>query len=169
MTLEYTSAMLEMAHEILAAGAKPYTDEQLKEIPRIINTKSRYFLAVDLNDYDILRDGFAEEEGKGFSTTWNGRPGAQSIDAQIAAAKATTDKSNMVPLHFAHNQIVRFIDDTHAQLLTRMHDYHTYKDNGDTYSGYGFYVDDLRKCEDGVWRITALRLDYGVLLGSLRR
>ena len=38
MTLEYTSGMLEMAHEILAAGAKPYTDEQLKEIPRIINT-----------------------------------------------------------------------------------------------------------------------------------
>ena len=168
MTLEYTKEMTQMAHEILAEGAKPYTDEQLKEIPRIINTKSRYFLAVDLNDYEILRDVFTEEEG-GFSTAWNGRPGAQSIEAQIASSKATTDKSAMVPLHFAHNQIVRFIDDTHAQLLTRMHDYHTYKDNGDTYSGYGFYVDDMLKCEDGVWRISALRLDYGVLLGSLRR
>lgn len=169
MTLEYTSGMLEMAHEILAAGAKPYTDEQLKEIPRIINTKSRYFLAVDLNDYEILRDVFTDAGENGFTATWNGRPGAQSIEAQIAASKATTDKSAMVPLHFAHNQIVRFIDDTHAQLLTRMHDYHTYKDNGDTYSGYGFYVDDMLKCEDGVWRISALRLDYGVLLGSLRR
>ena len=62
MTLEYTSAMLEMAHEILAAGAKPYTDEQLKEIPRIINTKSRYFLAVDLNDYDYGEDDATEYE-----------------------------------------------------------------------------------------------------------
>ena len=168
MTLEYTKEMTQMAHEILAEGAKPYTDEQLKEIPRIINTKSRYFLAVDLNDYEILRDVFTEEEG-GFSTAWNGRPGAQSIDAQNAAAQSTTGKGDMVPLHFAHNQVVRFIDDTHAQLLTRMHDYHTYKDNGDTYSGYGFYVDDLLKCADGVWRIKALRLDYGVLLGALRR
>ena len=168
MTLEYTKEMTQMAHEILAEGAKPYTDEQLKEIPRIINTNSRYFLAVDLNDYEILRDVFTEEEG-GFSTAWNGRPGAQSIDAQIAAAQSTTGKGDMVPLHFAHNQVVRFIDDTHAQLLTRMHDYHTYKDNGDTYSGYGFYVDDLLKCADGVWRIKALRLDYGVLLGALRR
>lgn len=168
MTLEYTSGMLEMAHEILAAGAKPYTDEQLKEIPRIINTKSRYFLAVDLNDYEVLRDVFTEDDG-GFSTAWNGRAGAQSIEAQLASAKATTDKAAMVPLHFAHNQIVRFIDDTHAQLLTRMHDYHTYKDNGDTYSGYGFYVDDMFKCADGVWRISKLRLDYGVLLGALRR
>ena len=168
MTLEYTKEMTQMAHEILAEGAKPYTDEQLKEIPRIINTKSRYFLAVDLNDYEILRDVFTEEEG-GFSTAWNGRPGAQLIDAQIAAAQSTTGKGDMVPLHFAHNQVVRFIDDTHAQLLTRMHDYHTYKDNGDTYSGYGFYVDDLLKCADGVWRIKALRLDYGVLLGALRR
>lgn len=167
MTLEYTPKMTQMAHEILVEGAKPYTDEQLKEIPRIINTKSRYFLAVDLNDYEILRDVFTEEEG-GFSATWNGQLGAQSIEAQIAAAQATTGKGDMVPLHFAHNQVVRFVDDTHAQLLTRMHDYHTYKDNGDTYSGYGFYVDDLLRCRDGVWRIKALRLDYGVLLGALR-
>lgn len=29
-------------------------------------------------------------------------------------------------------------------------------------------VDDLLKCKDGVWRIETLRLDYGVMDGSLR-
>ena len=53
-------------------------------------------------------------------------------------------------------------------LLTRMHDYHTYKDNGDTYSGYGLYVDDLVKCDDDRWRIKTLRLTYRVLEGQLR-
>lgn len=56
----------------------------------------------------------------------------------------------------------------HAQLLTRMNDRHVYTDNGEVYAGWGMYVDDLRKCEDGVWRIETLRLDYGVMDGSLR-
>ena len=51
----------------------------------------------------------------------------------------------------------------------KMHDYHTYKDNGDIYSGYGLYVDDLVKCDDGRWRIKTLRLTYRVLEGQLRQ
>ena len=40
----------------------------------------------------------------------------------------------MVPMHFGYNQIVHFTGPRSAQLLTKMHDYHTYKDNGQTYS-----------------------------------
>ena len=58
--------------------------------------------------------------------------------------------------------------DTHAQLVTRMNDYHTYVADDYNYAGFGLYVDDLVKCEDGKWRIQTLRLDYGVVLGSLR-
>ena len=47
--------------------------------------------------------------------------------------------------------------------------HHTYKDNGDTYSGYGLYVDDLVKCDDDRWRIKTLRLTYRVLEGQLRQ
>ena len=64
---------------------------------------------------------------------------------------------------------MRFTGPDSVQLLTKMHDYHTYKDNGDTYSGYGLYVDDLVKCADGRWRIKTLRLTYRVLDGKLRQ
>ena len=74
----------------------------------------------------------------------------------------------MVPLHFGHNQIVMFTGENSAQLLTRMRDFHTYIDNGECYEGYGFYVDDLIKCDDGKWRIQKLRLQYRVINGQLR-
>lgn len=76
----------------------------------------------------------------------------------------------MIPMHFGHNQIVQFLDNGHARLLTRMNDYHTYIDNEEIYAGYGMYVDDLTRCPDGIWRISQLRLDYGVTvtLGQLR-
>jgi hypothetical protein len=49
-----------------------------------------------------------------------------------------------------------------------MRDFHTYIDNGESYEGYGFYVDDFVKCEDGKWRIQTLRLQYRVMNGQLR-
>lgn len=165
ITIPYTKTVLDFAHEILLESNKPYTDAQLKEIPNIINTKSRYFLATDLNDYEVLKDVFTPE---GFQTFWSGGAGANTPDAQIEAAKFTTGQGDMVPMHFAHNQIVRFFDDTHAQIMTRMQDCHTYKDNGEIYAGAGLYVDDVLKCADGVWRIETLRLDYGTIDGQLR-
>lgn len=165
MTIPYSEEVRKLAHEILMEAGKPYTDEQLKEIPLILNAKARYFWGNDLNDYEVLKDVFTDE---GFQTVWNGQPGANTVKDQIDSIRFTIGQGDMVPMHFGHNQIVRFLDDTHAQLLTRMNDYHTYTDDGETYSGFGMYVDDLRKCDDGVWRIETLRLDYGVMLGSLR-
>lgn len=165
MTIPYSEEVRRLAHEILMDAGKPYTENQLREIPRILNAKSRYFWGNDLNDYEALRDVFTPD---GFQAYWSGQPGANSVEEQIGAIQFTIGQGDMVPMHFGHNQIVRFLDDTHAQLLTRMNDYHTYTDDGETYAGFGMYVDDLRKCEDGVWRIEKLRLDYGVMLGSLR-
>ncbi|MDY8024383.1 nuclear transport factor 2 family protein [Paenibacillus polymyxa] len=165
MVIEYTEELKRLAHEICVAGAKPYTDEQIKEIPNIINAKSRYFWGNDLNDWEVLRDVLTEE---GFCAYWDGQLGVTNRDDQVEAAREYIGQGDMIPMHFAHNQIVQFLDDTHARLLTRMHDYHTYMDNGEVYSGYGMYVDDLVKCNDGVWRIETIRLDRGVVLGALR-
>ena len=167
-TMEYSADVKAMAHEILMAAGKPYTDAQIKEIPRILATKSRYFLGNDLNDYEVLRDVFTEEGLEGFRAIWSGYPGATDIESQIGSVQFTIGQGDMVPTHFGVNQIVYFVDDTHAKLLTRMHDHHTYTDNGEVYEGYGLYVDDMLKCEDGVWRIETLRLDYGVTVGQLR-
>ena len=99
---------------------------------------------------------------------WSGRPGFRDRDAQVAQNRSTCG-DDMVPMHFGYNQIVHFTGARSAQLLTKMHDYHTYKDNGQTYSGYGLYVDDLVKCDDDRWRIQTLRLTYRLLDGELRR
>lgn len=165
VTLEYTKTVKDLAREILMEAGKPYSEAQLKEIPNILNAKARYFWGNDLNDYELLLDVFTED---GFEAYWSGYPGATTAVDQIEAVKASIGQGDMVPMHFGHNQVVYFIDDTHCRLLTRMNDYHTYTDNGETYAGYGMYVDDLVKCDDGVWRIQVLRLDYGVLINTLR-
>lgn len=165
MTIPYSEEVRTLAHEILMEAAKPYTEEQRREIPNILNAKARYFWGNDLNDYEVLKDVFTAD---GFRTFWSGQPGADSVEAQIGSIQFTIGQGDMVPMHFGHNQVVRFLSADHAQLLTRMNDRHVYTDNGEVYAGWGMYVDDLRKCEDGVWRIETLRLDYGVMDGSLR-
>lgn len=169
VTIPYDEKTFALAKEILKDAGKPYTDEQLKEIPRILNTKSRYFFGNDFNDWELLRDVFTEEGLNGFRVSMGG--GEQSItpDAQIDLCKwSIGPQEEMVPMHFGHNQIVHFIDETHARLLTRMNDRHTYKDDGEVYAGWGFYVDDMLKCADGVWRIEMIRLTYGVMENQLR-
>ena len=41
-------------------------------------------------------------------------------------------------------------------------------DDCSTYEGWALYVDDMVKCDDGVWRIKTLRLTYRKILGKLR-
>lgn len=167
MTVDYTEEIVKLAHEVLmAAGA--YTDMQMKEIPLIIKAKTQYFWGNDLNDWEVLQNSLTDEAEGGFCSTWNGYIGPDSVDEMVKSVKKSVGQGDMVPMHFAHNQVVRFIDDRHAQLLTRMHDYHTYKDNEDCYMGYGLYVDDVYKCDDGVWRLSCIRLDKGLEFGSLR-
>lgn len=170
MTFFYDKKLVELAHEILMGAGKPYTDEQLKEIPNILNAKSRYFWGNDLNDWELLRDVFTEEGLEGFRAYWSGGGGGPiTVEGQINSVKwSIGPQENMVPMHFGHNQVVRFLDATHAQLLTRMRDRHVYNDNGEVCTGYGLYVDDLLKCADGEWRISTIRLNYGVLEGQLR-
>ncbi len=168
ITIPYNPEILAMAKEILKKG-EIYTDAQLKEIPEIINAKSRYFFGNDLNDWDVLRDVFTDEGPEGFRVDMGGGKKTIAIEEQLGLIKwSIGPDEEVVPMHFGHNQIVHFIDDTHAQLLTRMHDRHTYKDNGEVYAGWGLYVDDMLKCKDGVWRISMVRLTYGVMENQLR-
>ena len=131
--------------------------------------KARYFWGNDLNDWDVLLDVFTDEGPDGFRTNMGAGEQVISPEEQIGLVQwSIGPQENMVPMHFGHNQVVQFIDETHARLLTRMNDRHTYKDNGDVYAGWGIYVDDLLKCSDGVWRISYLRLTYGVMFDQLR-
>ena len=168
VSFPYASQILDLAKEIISTP-QIYTEEQKLEIPAVLNAKHRYFWCVDLQDYEAMRDVYTDEGPGGFRVDWGTGEQSISIDEQIASAKATTGPGeNMVPMHFGHNQIVRFIDDTHAQILTRMNDRHTYHDDGEVYAGWGLYVDDVMKCSDGACRMTCVRLAYGVMENQLR-
>ncbi len=168
VSFPYAPQILALAKEIIS---KPqmYTEAQVKEIPDILNVKHRYFWGTDLQDYDMLRELYTDEGPGGFHVDWGTGEMAVSIEAQIQSQIDTTGpEQDMVPMHFGHNQIVHFIDDTHAQILTRMNDRHTYHDNGEVYAGWGLYVDDVLKCKDGVWRLSCVRLAYAVMENQLR-
>lgn len=164
MTLNADAQIKELSRKIIQEAGKPYTPEQLAEIPSILAAKSRYFWCVDNQEWDLMPDVFTEE---GFQAIWSGRRGHTDRMKQVKESSLSC-RDDMVPMHFGVNQIVYFTGERSAQLLTKMHDYHTYKDNGDVYSGYGLYVDDLVKCDDGRWRIQTLRLTYRVINGKLR-
>ena len=155
MTIDADRKIKELSRAIIADAGLPYTPEQLAEIPAILAAKNRYFWCIDNQEFDLMPDVFTET-------------GFRDRDAQVAQNRSTCG-DDMVPMHFGYNQIVHFTGARSAQLLTKMHDYHTYKDNGQTYSGYGLYVDDLVKCDDDRWRIQTLRLTYRLLDGKLRR
>lgn len=164
MTFEADRQITELAREIMGDAGLPYTDAQLKELPTIFAAKSRYFWCVDNREFDMLPDVFTEE---GFRAFWSGRAGHTDRYAQVEQNRHNCGE-DMVPMHFGYNQIVQFTGEGSCRLLTKMHDFHTYKDNEDTYSGYGLYVDDLVKCEDDRWRIQTLRLTYRRIDGKLR-
>lgn len=164
MTIDDFKEAKELARDILKECGKSYTAKQLAEIPVIENVKNKYFWCVDHQEWDLLEDVFVKE---GFTTYWNGQPGLSVREMQVEQNKAVCNDS-MVPMHMGHNMIVQFLDDTHARLLTKLNDYHTYRDDDSTYEGFGYYVDDFEKGEDEIWRIKTLRLTYRVLLGALR-
>lgn len=100
MTIPYSEEVRTLAHEILMEAAKPYTEEQRREIPNILNAKARYFWGNDLNDYEVLKDVFTAD---GFRAFWSGQPGADSVEAQIGSIQFTIGQGDMVPMHFGHN------------------------------------------------------------------
>ena len=168
VTVDYDAETVALAKVIISTPIH-YTDAQLKEVYEIISCKCRYFWGNDFQDFDALKDTFTDEGPDGFQVLMGGKMQTLTPDEQIdRCIWSIGPQENMIPMHFGHNQIVRFLDDTHAQLLTRMNDRHTYKDDGEVYAGWGFYVDDAMKCKDGAWRFSCIRLCYGVLENQLR-
>lgn len=164
MLMNPDAMTMRLAEEVIASGGLGYTEQQAREIPAIIAAKNRYFWCIDHQLTDMMEDVFTPT---GFRAFWQGRPGFTDPKAQ-AAQNTQNCGVDMVPQHFGYNHIVQFLDDGKARLLTKLHDFHTYKDDGSEYSGYGFYVDDLMKCADGRWRIETLRLTYRRIDGNLR-
>ena len=153
MTIPADKEITQLVREILTEAGKGYTPEQLAEIPNILATKYKYWWCIDMQMWDLLPDVYTEP----FEAYSNGRlvPN-KCIQDQVDRAAVVCDDS-MVPTHMGHNAIVQFTGERSCRVLTRLNDYHTYKDDGSTYEGWALYVDDMVKCDDCVWRITTLR------------
>lgn len=164
MTMDLNPEIAQLSREIILDSVKPYTQEQLAELPLILNAKNRYFWCIDNHERELLADVFTKE---GFTTYWNGQPGLTDGGMQ-AEQNSNVCNDTMVPMHMGHNMIVRFTGEKSAQLLTKLNDCHTYKEDNSVYEGFAIYVDDLIKCDDGVWRIKTLRLTYRVINGQLK-
>lgn len=164
MNIPADKEMIQLCREVLADAGKDYTQEQLGEIQKILATKHKYWWCIDMQLWDMLPEVFVEP----FSAYANGRlvPNDSLMDQVNRAAVVCNE--TMVPMHMGHNHVVQFTSDTTCRLLTRLNDYHTYNDDDSTYEGFAMYIDDMVKCEDGIWRIQTLRLTYRKLMGRLR-
>lgn len=166
--IPYDPSIIALAKEVLKE-VKPFTPEQRAELPAILECKARYFWGNDLNDWDVLRNVFTDEGPNGFQVSMGAGEKSLPVEEQIGLVQwSIGPQENVNPMHFGHNQVVQFLDDTHVRVLTRMHDRHTYMDNGEIYAGWGLYVDDMIKCADGIWRISYVRLTYGAMVDQLR-
>ena len=72
---------------------------------------------------------------------------------------------NMMTMHMSHNPLIWLIDETHARGIFLYEDNNSYKDH--TVEGFSMYCNDFRKCEDGVWRISKMRIGYRKMNGAL--
>ena len=164
MNIPADAQIMSLAKEVLAFAGHDYTPEQLTEVPKILATKNKYWWCVDMQLWDMMPEVYVEP----FEFYSNGhKVPVKDIADQVKRASTVCDDS-MVPIHMGHNPIVQFTGEKTARVLTRLNDYHTYKDDDSTYEGWAFYVDDFVKCDDGVWRIQTLRLTYRKILGALR-
>ena len=68
-------------------------------------------------------------------------------------------------MHMSHNPLIWLIDETHARGIFLYEDNNSYKDH--TVEGFSMYCNDFRKCEDGVWRISKMRIGYRKMNGAL--
>ncbi len=62
--------------------------------------------------------------------------------------------------------ILENANDTEARGIFLYEDNNTYTD-GDTVEGFSMYCNDFRKCEDGIWRISKMRIAYRKMNGKL--
>ena len=164
MLMQADAATMALAEEVIATGGLGYTPAQVMEIPAIIGAKNRYFWCIDHRLTHMMEDVFTPD---GFRAFWQGRLGYTDPKLQ-AAQNSNSCGADMLPQHFGWNHMVQFLGEGRARLLTKLHDFHTYRDDGSEYRGYGFYVDDLVKCPDGRWRIETLRLSYHRVDGKIR-
>ena len=139
-----------------------YTPETLCKVQKIIETQYYYYWCMDMKKEEYVCDLFTED----FKYNCFGE---QDIDAKGQAVRSKFVNRNMCTMHMSHQPLVWLIDDSHARGIFLYEDHHTYRGSEKyTVQNYSVYIDDFRLCDDGLWRITDMRIGYRKMDGKLR-
>lgn len=139
------------------AGSTPtYTPYQLSEIEAISQLQADYWWYMDTKQWDVWADVFTEDF---LYYSW-GEKTTSTRDEFIAMNKESLAHFNTA--HQGHQHKVVLTSDTTAEGRWILNDNLSYinTDQEGVIKGYGYYLNDYEKGEDGKWRLKVQRLGY---------
>jgi len=142
-----------MSNEILNAPLT-YTLEQLSDIESIKQLMARYWWYMDNKDWKAWRSVFTDDlkflAGDHEVVT-------DSADAMVEMISGGLEE--VVTAHQGHQTMIEFTGPNTAKGTWMLNDNLKMAD-GHIAKGFGYYVDDYEKGQDGRWRIKVIRLTY---------
>ncbi len=137
-----------------------YTPETLCKLQKIIETQYYYYWCMDMKKEEYAADLFTND----FVYDCFGE---QDISGKGQAMRSKYVNRNMCTMHMSHQPLIWLIDDKTARGIFLYEDHHTYKDNT-TVQNYSIYCDDFRLCDDGLWRISKMRIGFRKMDGQFK-
>ena len=154
------STIEELVIEIMKnVRCQKYTSEKLCDLQNIIDTQFFYYWSMDMKKEEYACDLFTDDFVYRCFSEAPTEPKSQALRSKFV-------NRNMMTMHMSHNPLVWLINDTEARGIFLYEDNNTYTD-GDTVEGFSMYCNDFRKCEDGIWRISKMRIAYRKMNGKL--
>lgn len=136
-----------------------YTPQQLVERQHILDAQYFYYWSMDMKKEEYVCDLFTED-----FTYRNFVENAVEPKGQAIRSKYVN--RNMMTMHMSHNPMIWLMDENHARGIFLYEDHNSYSSEK-TVEGFSMYCNDFRKCEDGIWRISKLRISYRKMDGML--
>lgn len=155
---EPQKAASEPAGDAPESGPKPtYTPYELSEIEAISQLQADYWWYMDTKQWEAWEDVFTEDME---FYSW----GELATSGRTEFIDMNKDSlSHFNTAHQGHQHKVVLTSDTTAQGRWILNDNLTYTSTdkkGKVIKGYGYYINDYEKGDDGKWRIKVERLAY---------
>ncbi|MDD2980726.1 MAG: nuclear transport factor 2 family protein [Hespellia sp.] len=159
--IDFDKKIRPMVIEVMKnARCQRYTPERLADLQNILDAKHFYYWSMDMKKEEYLCDLMTEDFTYRCFVEKKTAPKDQALRSKYVNKSMTT-------MHMCHQPLVWFMDEDHARGIFQYEDHNTYKD-GMTVEGFSVYCDDFRRCEDGLFRISTMRLAYKKMNGQLR-
>ena len=138
----------------LAMVARPLEDERIT----VAQTVYKYATGIDNRDWAIFRSIFADEVEMDFAS-WNEIP-RHSIRADELRDNCQVFFAGLDATQHSMSNPTVTIDGNRARCVVYMQAEHFLQDQdpGRRYVIGGYYTDDLERGNDGIWRLTAVKL-----------